>query len=80
MGKAGDRITRLTGRRFYIDSTRVESMTTHYPIDMKETFRVLGPTPFSLEQGILQTTNWLAHARGWKLPRKTISSIGDGVI
>ena len=80
MGTAGDRITRLTGRRFYIDSTRVESMTTHYPIDMKETFRVLGPTPFSLEQGILQTANWLAHSRGWRLPRKTISSIEDGVI
>ena len=68
MGLAGDTISGLTGRRFYIDSTRVKSMTTDYPIDMTETFRVLGRGPFSLDQGIAETTRWLAKERGWPLP------------
>jgi nucleoside-diphosphate-sugar epimerase len=75
MGKVGDGISRLTGRRFYIDSTRVDSMTTDYPIDMKEVFRVLGQGSFGLEQGILQTAWWLQHYRGWKLPKKTMMAM-----
>ena len=68
MGRVGDAISRITGRRFYIDSTRVESMTTDYPIDMGETFKVLGRGSFSLQEGINQTTQWLHDVRGWKLP------------
>jgi len=75
MGKMGDGISRVTGRRFYIDSTRVDSMTTAYPIDMKETFRVLGPGSFGLEQGILKTAWWLHHYRGWSLPEKTMAAM-----
>jgi len=80
LGRVGDRIARMTGRRFYIDSTRVDSMTTDYPIDMRETFHVLGTNAFTLEQGILQTAAWLAHTRGWKLPKKTLSAIMSGGI
>ena len=68
MGRAGDTISFLTRRRFYIDSTRVESMTTDYPIDMGETFKVLGRGSFSLQEGINQTTQWLFTTRGWRPP------------
>ena len=68
MGRAGDSISFLTRRRFYIDSNRVESMTTDYPIDMSETFRILGPGSFSLQEGINQTTQWLFTTRGWRPP------------
>jgi len=69
MGKVGDGISRLAGRRFYIDSTRVDSMTTDYPIDMKETFRILGKGKSTLEVGIRQTAQWLRDVRGWRLPK-----------
>jgi nucleoside-diphosphate-sugar epimerase len=69
MGKVGDGISRLTGRRFYIDSTRVDSMTTDYSIDMKETFRILGKGKSTLEVGIGQTAQWLRDVRGWRLPK-----------
>jgi nucleoside-diphosphate-sugar epimerase len=71
LGRLGDGISRLSGKRFYIDSTRVESMTTDYPIDMEKTLRLLGRGSFSLEQGILHTAAWLGHQRGWQLPGKT---------
>ena len=75
MGWGGDAISRLTGRRFYIDSTRVESMTTDYPISMTASFQVLGRGEANLEQGILQTAAWLHRARGWKLPKKTLAAL-----
>jgi hypothetical protein len=68
MGRAGDTISFLTRRRFYIDSSRVESMTTDYPINMSETFRILGPGSFSLQDGIRLTAQWLKEHRGWQLP------------
>jgi nucleoside-diphosphate-sugar epimerase len=68
MGRAGDTISFLTRRRFYIDSTRVESMTTDYPIDMSETFGILGPGSFPLQDGIRLTAQWLKEHRGWQLP------------
>jgi nucleoside-diphosphate-sugar epimerase len=68
MGRAGDTISFLTRRRFYIDSTRVESMTTDYPIDMGETFKILGRGSFSLQDGIRLTAQWLKEHRGWQLP------------
>jgi hypothetical protein len=43
-------------------------MTTDYPIDMSETFRILGPGSFSLQDGIRLTAQWLKDQRGWQLP------------
>jgi nucleoside-diphosphate-sugar epimerase len=76
LGRTGDLISLTAGRRFYIDSTRVKSMTTDYPIDMTETFRVLGRGPFSLEEGIQKTALWLSDFRGWTLPLSTRNSGG----
>jgi len=74
LGKTGDLISLLAGRRFYIDSNRVKSMTTDYPVDMTETFRLLGRGPFSQEEGIQKTALWLSDFRGWTLPLPTRNS------
>jgi len=75
LGKAGDLISLLSGRRFYIDSTRVRSMTTDYPVDMTETFRILGRGRSDLNEGIKQTIAWLHDSRGWNLPREIPAKI-----
>jgi nucleoside-diphosphate-sugar epimerase len=75
LGKAGDLISVLSGRRFYIDSTRVKSMTTDYPVDMTETFRVLGRGGSDLNEGIKKTVAWLHDSRGWSLPQETLPAI-----
>lgn len=40
-------------------------MTQDYLVDNEETFRVLGEPPWSLDQGISQTVDWLKH-EVWK--------------
>lgn len=75
LGRWGDGISRVIGRRFYIDSSRVQSMTTDYPIDMKISLGTLGRGSFSLDQGILQTVAWLHRSRGWRLPKKTLAAL-----
>ena len=60
----GDIPTRLTGRAFLINSSRYRSMITDYPTPMEPTFALLGENPFSLEQGIEQTVEWLRQYHG----------------
>lgn len=55
----GDVITALRGRPFYLTSSRYRSMTSDYPTPMEKTFAVLGRGPFSLQDGIAQTVEWL---------------------
>jgi len=64
-GLAGDAIGSLTGKPFYITSSRYRSMVTDYAVPMEKTFDVLGPGPYSLEQGIDQTVRWLKTHHGW---------------
>jgi len=42
-----------------IDRGRLYRMTTDYPVPMEATFAVLGSGPFSMEQGIAETSAWL---------------------
>ncbi len=55
---AGDLISRITGKPFYLTSSRLRSMTTEYPAPMEETFRVLGEPPYSLDEGIRISSEW----------------------
>jgi len=50
-------------------------MTTDYPVDMTETFRVLGRGRSDLNEGIKKTVAWLHDSRGWGLPRETPATI-----
>jgi GlcNAc-P-P-Und epimerase len=60
----GDIPTRLTGKAFALNSSRLRSMTTDYLTPMDKTFGVLGENPYTLEQGILQTVEWLRSYEG----------------
>ncbi len=64
MALLGDIPTRLTGRPFLINSSRFRSMTTNYETPMQRTFDLLGENPYSLEQGIQETVDWLKSYRG----------------
>ena len=55
----GDVIGAATGRPFFLTTSRLRSMTQDYLVDNEETFRVLGEPPWSLDQGISQTVDWL---------------------
>jgi hypothetical protein len=61
LGIAGDFISKLTGRPFYITSSRVRSMTSDYlvPDAVEKTIAVLGPPRYSLAEGIHSTSVWL---------------------
>lgn len=56
---AGDAITAIRGKPFYLTSSRYRSMTSDYPTPMENTFEVIGKGPFSLQAGIDETVQWL---------------------
>jgi hypothetical protein len=58
-GLAGDIITALTGKSFYITSSRYRSMVTDYVTPMDKTYTVLGQPKISLQQGVDETVSWL---------------------
>jgi nucleoside-diphosphate-sugar epimerase len=62
-GAIGDVISRITGRLFYITSSRYQSMTSDYVVSMDKTFLLLGQPPISLEQGVEETVAWLRANR-----------------
>lgn len=45
--------------RFPLTSSRFRSMTTSNAVSMAETIKAFGPPPFSLEDGIEETVEWL---------------------
>jgi nucleoside-diphosphate-sugar epimerase len=60
----GDIPSSITGRPFLINSSRFRSMTTNYVTPMERTFELLGDNPYSLEQGITETVQWLHSYQG----------------
>lgn len=58
IARIGDGISRLTGRPFYLTSSRLRSMTTDYLTPMEPTFEAFGEPPYSLEDGIHKTVEW----------------------
>jgi nucleoside-diphosphate-sugar epimerase len=55
----GDIPTYMTGKPFLINSSRFRSMTTDYLTPMDKTFELLGKNPYSQEDGIRETVEWL---------------------
>ncbi|MFL6516049.1 MAG: hypothetical protein ACJ8M1_13610, partial [Chthoniobacterales bacterium] len=64
LASAGDIPTRLTGKPFLINSSRLGSMTTDYNTPIGQTFELLGENPYTLEEGIAQTVQWLRSYTG----------------
>jgi GlcNAc-P-P-Und epimerase len=60
----GDIPTHLSGKPFLINSSRLQSMTTDYATPMERTFQLFGENPYSLEDGIRQTVEWLNSYHG----------------
>jgi GlcNAc-P-P-Und epimerase len=60
----GDIPSKITGRPFLINSSRLRSMTTNYDTPMQRTFDLLGPNPYSLDEAIKETAEWLRSYQG----------------
>lgn len=54
-------ILNYLGIHFPLNLSRYRSMTTDNPVKMSETFRVLGTPPYTLEQGLDATIQWLRN-------------------
>lgn len=64
LGLLGDIPTALTGKPFFINSSRFRSMITDYDTPMQPTFDLLGESPYSQHEGIQRTVEWLSTFRG----------------
>ncbi len=64
LARVGDGVTSLTGKPFLINSSRLRSMTTDYNTPMPATFELLGNNPYTLQEGIRETVEWLRTYRG----------------
>ena len=60
----GDVPTVVSGKAFLINSSRYRSMITDYETPMQPTFELLGENPYTLEEGIAQTVEWLRSYQG----------------
>ena len=64
MGLAGDLITQLRGREFFIHSSRYRSMVTSDVAPMANTYALIGPSPMSPDHGVVETVRWLQRFDG----------------
>ncbi len=58
MAWVGDGISKIRGKPFILNSSRLRSMTTDYLAPVEPTFELLGEPPWTLEDGILRTAEW----------------------
>ena len=68
LAKVGDVVSGVIGRPFYINSSRLTSMTTEYPIDMSPTFEAFGKPRYNLQEGVEKTVRWFRGFRKSKDP------------
>lgn len=68
MSLTGDFISKLTKKPFLINSYRYVNMTQENITPMQKTFELLGPPPFSLENGVCDTVKWLYET--WEFNEK----------
>jgi nucleoside-diphosphate-sugar epimerase len=61
--RIGDLINAVGLRSFPFNSFRLGNVTADYRFNLAETEKVCGPLPFSTEEGVRQTTNWLRGLR-----------------
>jgi len=53
------------GKSFPLTTSRFKNMTSDYVTPMDKTFETFGEPPWSLEQGVDQTLQWLKQV-GWE--------------
>jgi GlcNAc-P-P-Und epimerase len=73
LGVAGDVISKITGKPFYITSSRVHSMTSDYlvPGAIERTISILGEPRYSLEEGVSKSLAWLKSKQDGSVSEKT---------
>jgi nucleoside-diphosphate-sugar epimerase len=64
LGLLGDIPSLLTGKAFLINSSRFRSMITDYQTPMERTFQLFHENPYTLEDGIRETVEWLRSYKG----------------
>lgn len=60
----GDIPTAVSGKPFFINSSRFRSMITEYQTPMESTFQAFGENPHSMKDGIKATVDWLQEYTG----------------
>lgn len=76
-------VLKAVGIRFPITSSRFKSMTTGNGAPMEPIFKLCGAPPYTLEQGIEATTEWMrrTHPRLIRVKKETRSEAGSrGVV
>jgi nucleoside-diphosphate-sugar epimerase len=56
---AGDALGACGIREVPFNSLRLRNMLTQYQFDMRETEAICGPLPYSIEDGVKATTDWI---------------------
>ena len=71
LGLGGDAVSKVIGKPFLINSSRVRSMTSDYlvPGAIEHTLAVLGPPRHTLEEGVQLTLDWLKSKNASELDR-----------
>jgi len=59
VGGMGSIINSLGFSEFPFNTFRVNNILTQYTFDLSETEKVCGPLPFTFEEGVTRTVNWL---------------------
>lgn len=79
MGVAGDTISSLTGNPFYVNSSRVKSMTSDYLVPgwIENTIATLGPPAYTLNEGVNRTADWFLRDRALTKEKKRIVVAGQ---
>ena len=75
IGLGGDILNGIGLKTFPLNSYRVRNILTEYVFDMKETERICGALPFTIDQGVSRTARWFKelHAQGEKNERPSQS-------
>lgn len=79
LGFIGDAVSFLIRKPFYITSSRVASMTSNYLVPgwIEQTFEVLGPPKFTLDEGIRRTADWFLSDRAATRQKKRVIVAGQ---
>jgi GlcNAc-P-P-Und epimerase len=60
----GDALGQFGARRVPFNSFRLKNMLTQYQFDMRETEAICGPLPFTIEDGVRITADWI-NSHSW---------------
>jgi GlcNAc-P-P-Und epimerase len=63
----GDALGRFGIGRVPFNSFRLKNMLTQYQFDMRETEAICGPLPYTIEDGVRLTADWInSHSQGYR--------------